>query len=557
MATVKGDVHDIGKNIVGVVLGCNNYEVIDLGVMVPTDKILQTAIDEKVDMVGLSGLITPSLDEMVFVASEMERRGFKLPLLIGGATTSKQHTAVKIAPAYEKATVHVLDASRAVDVVSTLLNPNRAADFDVENRKKQAEIREQYASRARRPLLSYREARANAPKLEWTDVPAPSFTGRRFLDDEPLAEIAKYIDWTLFFSTWELKGSFPAILTHPKYGAAATELYEHAQELLGRIIESRLLRARGSYGFWPANSDGDDIILYADETRIERAAALQHAAAAGSDAQRAAESIAGRFRRAARRPAWPTTSARFAVTGGLGADELVKRYEKQHDDYRAIMVKALADRLAEAFAEYLHARVRREWGYGATEVADERRSDCGEISRHPAGVRLSRVPGSHGEDQAVRSARSRARRHQADRKLRDDAGGQRQRHLSQPSAGALLHARPHRAGSARRLRRTEATARGRDRSGGSRNMSRTGKRSLRQSTVDSGLSGLVDSHGPIWKSPSNVPTAASRSSCTSISAAGRRRSMSRTVPSAASRWKCWWKSKGDEECSVSVRRFDD
>jgi 5-methyltetrahydrofolate--homocysteine methyltransferase len=367
MATVKGDVHDIGKNIVGVVLGCNNYEVIDLGVMVPTDKILQRAIDEKVDMVGLSGLITPSLDEMVFVASEMERRGFTLPLLIGGATTSKQHTAVKIAPAYHNTTVHVLDASRAVDVVSTLLNPEKAPEFDRENKRKQDEIREQYATRVRRPLLSYAQARANGPTLQWNDVPKPSFTGRRFLDDEPLAEIAKYIDWTLFFSTWELKGSFPAILRHPQYGAAATELYQHAQELLGRIVESRLLKARGSYGFWPANSDHDDIILYKDETRTSEIARFsmlrqQESLPSGQPNRSLADFIAPRSSGVA------DYLGAFAVTAGLGADELVKRYEKQHDDYRAIMVKALADRLAEAFAEYLHARVRREWGYEVTEA---------------------------------------------------------------------------------------------------------------------------------------------------------------------------------------------
>ncbi|HET9467610.1 MAG TPA: vitamin B12 dependent-methionine synthase activation domain-containing protein, partial [Vicinamibacterales bacterium] len=264
-------------------------------------------------------------------------------------------------------TVHVLDASRAVDVVSTLLNPERSGDFDVENKQKQAEIREQYASRTRRPILPYRDARANAPKLEWKDIPAPSFTGRQFLDDEPLADIAKYIDWTLFFSTWELKGAFPAILQHPKYGAAAKELYEHAQELLGRIIESRLLRARGSYGFWPANSDGDDIVLYTDDTRSSELLRFnmlrqQEALPSGQPNRSLADFVAPRSSGVA------DYIGAFAVTAGLGADELVKRYEKQHDDYRAIMVKALADRLAEAFAEYLHARVRREWGYGATEV---------------------------------------------------------------------------------------------------------------------------------------------------------------------------------------------
>jgi 5-methyltetrahydrofolate--homocysteine methyltransferase len=367
MATVKGDVHDIGKNIVGVVLGCNNYEVIDLGVMVPTDKILQTAIDEKVDMVGLSGLITPSLDEMVFVASEMERRGFKLPLLIGGATTSKQHTAVKIAPAYENPTVHVLDASRAVEVVSTLLNPERAAAFDRENRHSQAGIREQYTSRARRPLLPYGAARDNAPRLEWNDASAPAFVGRRFLDDEPLGDIAKYIDWTLFFSTWELKGSFPAILKHPQYGAAATELFEQAQELLGRIIDSRLLRARGSYGFWAANSDADDIILFTDDTRSSELIRFnmlrqQESLPSGQPNRSLADFVAPRSSGVA------DYIGAFAITAGLGANELVRRYERQHDDYRAIMVKALADRLAEAFAEYLHARVRREWGYGVSEA---------------------------------------------------------------------------------------------------------------------------------------------------------------------------------------------
>ncbi len=368
MATVKGDVHDIGKNIVGVVLGCNNYEVIDLGVMVATDKILQTAIDEKVDMIGLSGLITPSLDEMVFVASEMERRGFTLPLLIGGATTSKQHTAVKIAPAYSKSTVHVLDASRAVDVVSTLLNPDRIAQFERENCEKQDQIRDQYATRVRRPLLSYSAARSNGPRLDWRDVAKPSFTGRRFLDDEPLSEIAKYIDWTLFFATWELKGSFPAILNHPQYGGAATELFQNAQELLARIVESRLLKARGSYGFWPANSDADDIIVYTDETRTVELTRFnmlrqQEAMPSGQPNRSLADFVAPK--------GVADYIGAFAVTTGLGTDELVKRYERQHDDYSAIMVKALADRLAEAFAEYLHARVRQEWGYEAQALPNE------------------------------------------------------------------------------------------------------------------------------------------------------------------------------------------
>jgi 5-methyltetrahydrofolate--homocysteine methyltransferase len=274
---------------------------------------------------------------------------------------------VKIAPAYEHATVHVLDASRAVDVVSTLLNPEKVGTFALDNRQAQAVIREQYAGRARRPLLSHREARANAPVLGWTDVVVPSFTGRRLLDDEPLSEIAKFIDWTLFFSTWELKGSYPAILTHPQYGRAASELFENAQQLLGRIIESRLLRARGAYGFWPANSEDEDIILYADETRTRELLRFnmlrqQESLPGGQSNRSLADFVAPRS------SGVPDYVGAFAVTAGLGADELVKRYETQHDDYRAIMVKALADRLAEAFAEYLHARVRREWGYGAAEI---------------------------------------------------------------------------------------------------------------------------------------------------------------------------------------------
>ena len=452
MATVKGDVHDIGKNIVGVVLGCNNYEVIDLGVMVPTDKILQTAIDEKVDMVGLSGLITPSLDEMVFVASEMERRGFTLPLLIGGATTSKQHTAVKIAPAYEKATVHVLDASRAVDVVSTLLNPDKIAGFDRENKKKQAEIREQYAGRARRPLLSYRDARANAPKLDWNDVPAPSFTGRRFLDDEPLGEIAKYIDWTLFFSTWELKGSFPAILEASavrtrgdralpaRAGTARTHHREPAAaRRAGRTGSGRPTATATTSSCTRTTREPIELLRF-------NMLRQQESMPSGQPNRSLADFVAPRSSGIA------DYVGAFAVTAGLGADELVKRYERQHDDYRAIMVKALADRLAEAFAEYLHARVRREWGYGVQEALTTRRPDRRKVSRHPPRVRLPCLPRSHGEDQAVRSAGGGTRGHEADRKLRDDAGRERERDVSEPSPGALLHAGPHRAGSTAGLR---------------------------------------------------------------------------------------------------------
>ena len=365
MATVKGDVHDIGKNIVGVVLGCNNYEVIDLGVMVPAAKILDAAIEQTADIVGLSGLITPSLDEMGFVAREMERRGFTLPLMIGGATTSKQHTAVKIAHEYSGPVVHVLDASRAVDVVSNLLGVNRPA-FDAANRVTQAEIRESYANRRQKPLLTYEQARANRLKTDWDDhvIASPWFLGRRYLDDVRLADIAKFIDWTFFFSVWELKGRFPAILDHPEHGAAAREVYEHAQALLNRIIGEKLLTARGVYGFWPANADGDDIVVYKDDDRREELTRLpmlrQQEVIAD---QRPNRSLADFV--APRESGVPDYIGMFAVTAGLGADELVRGFERDHDDYNAIMVKALADRLAEAFAEYLHAQARKDWGYGA------------------------------------------------------------------------------------------------------------------------------------------------------------------------------------------------
>ncbi|MEN3339252.1 MAG: 5-methyltetrahydrofolate--homocysteine methyltransferase [Acidobacteriota bacterium] len=367
MATVKGDVHDIGKNIVGVVLGCNNYEVIDLGVMVPAAKILDAAIELKADIIGLSGLITPSLDEMAFVAREMTRRGFTTPLMIGGATTSKQHTAVKIAHEYTGPVVHVLDASRAVDVVSNLIG-DRREEFDRANRVTQAEIRESYATRRQKPILTYAEARANRLALDWENhvIASPWFVGRRYLDDVPLEEIARYIDWTFFFSAWELKGRFPAILEHPTYGSAARELYENARTLLTQIMEGKLLTARGVYGFWPANTIGDDIVVYADDSRRVELARLpmlrqQEVIADGRPNRSLADFIAPLD------TGVPDYLGMFAVTAGLGAEDLVRRFEQDHDDYNAIMVKALADRLAEAFAEYLHAKARRDWGYGEQE----------------------------------------------------------------------------------------------------------------------------------------------------------------------------------------------
>jgi 5-methyltetrahydrofolate--homocysteine methyltransferase len=387
MATVKGDVHDIGKNIVGVVLGCNNYEVIDLGVMVPADRILQTAVDEHADLVGLSGLITPSLDEMVFVAREMERRALTIPLLIGGATTSRQHTAVKIAPERTQPVVHVADASRAVDVVTSLLSDTQKAPFIAANRAEQDRIRLQHAALKHRPLLSWSAARAARLVLDWTPdtVARPQFTGLRLLDDVKVEELVPYIDWTFFFTAWELKGRFPAILDHPQYGAAARELYGHARALLDRIVADRLLAPRGAYGFWPANTDGEDIVIYSPGSGIG-----DWGSDPGSDPGSLIpdpRSELLRFNMLRQQEQMPEGTSNlsladfvaprssglsdfvgaFAVTAGHGASELVAAFERDHDDYHAIMVKALADRLAEAFAEYLHARARREWGYGTDE----------------------------------------------------------------------------------------------------------------------------------------------------------------------------------------------
>ncbi|HET9323183.1 MAG TPA: methionine synthase [Gaiellaceae bacterium] len=353
LATVKGDVHDIGKNIVGVVLGCNNYEVLDLGVMVPADKILDTALEEGCDIVGLSGLITPSLDEMVHVAQEMERRGIELPLLIGGATTSKQHTAVKIAPAYGQPTVHVLDASRVVGVVSDLLDPGRRGLLEQENAELQSRLRDQHAERERKPLLPFEDARVNRERPDSADLPTPAFTGTRVVEPE-LETLARYIDWQFFFHAWELKGRFPAILEQP----AAKELYNDALALLAEIVEGGLLRARGAYGFWPASSDGDDIVLE-DGTRL---AMLRQQSAYGDS--RPNRSLADYVA-----PGSDHVGG-FAVAIH-GADELAEAYQAQHDDYHAIMVKALADRLAEAFAEYLHEQARRQWYETGPELTND------------------------------------------------------------------------------------------------------------------------------------------------------------------------------------------
>ncbi|HIF93520.1 MAG: methionine synthase [Myxococcales bacterium] len=368
MATVKGDVHDIGKNIVGVVLGCNNYEIIDLGVMVPTVKILDAAVKEGADIIGLSGLITPSLDEMASVAKEMERRGIELPLLIGGATTSRQHTAVKISPHYNQPVIHVLDASKSVNVVSDLLSEERSVDLIEANRADQEKLRAIYEGRKQKPLLAIADARANASPIKFSEpAPArPSKLGRQFVDDVTAADLAPYIDWTFFFSTWELKGKYPKILNDPKVGAAARELFEHGREMLDEIIEKKLLNPRAVYGLWPARREVDDIVLYSDEDLKDVVARFpmlrqQSVQASGKPNRSLADFVAPRSQGIA------DYVGAFALTSGTETDDLAAIYEKDLDDYRAIMVKSIADRLAEAFAELLHARVRKEWGYGADE----------------------------------------------------------------------------------------------------------------------------------------------------------------------------------------------
>jgi 5-methyltetrahydrofolate--homocysteine methyltransferase len=369
LATVKGDVHDIGKNIVGVVLGCNNYEVIDLGVMVPCERILETARKEGVQMIGLSGLITPSLDEMVHVAREMQREGFELPLLIGGATTSAKHTAVKIAPQYRHSTVHVLDASRSAAVVDSLLSKQLRESFDRKNRDEQRQLVESYQKRQQITLVPYDDAVARRFKTDWStvEIPTPSFLGCKGIDDFPLAEIVPYVDWSPLFMTWELKGKYPRIFADPVVGAEARQLYDDARQLLDEIIANKLLTAKAVYGFWPANAFGDDIAVYQAEpnSRVELArfhTLRQQWERRGQAAFYALADFVA-----------PVESERldyiggFAVTAGHGLEELVEACQADHDDYRSIMAKALADRLAEALAELLHQRARREWNYGRDE----------------------------------------------------------------------------------------------------------------------------------------------------------------------------------------------
>jgi 5-methyltetrahydrofolate--homocysteine methyltransferase len=368
LATVKGDVHDIGKNIVGVVLACNNYEVIDLGVMVSSEKILERAKSEKVDLIGLSGLITPSLDEMVHVAKEMERQGFKLPLLIGGATTSRAHTAVKIAPHYSEPVIHILDASRAVPVTTSLLSDDGKTEFVAQHRAEYERLRKAHAA-PRQQVVPLDTARTRRTPIKWRaeDIPIPAFTGIRVLDNFPLATLREYIDWSPFFHTWGLKGIYPRIFDHTEQGSQARQIFTEANALLDRIIEKKLITARGVYGFFPANAVGDDIALYTDAARTGELARFhflrQQANREGNEPCRSLSDFI-----APTETALPDHIGAFAVTSGIGLKELCDRFRAENDDYNAIMAEAIADRLAEAFAECLHKRVRDEWGYGCAET---------------------------------------------------------------------------------------------------------------------------------------------------------------------------------------------
>jgi 5-methyltetrahydrofolate--homocysteine methyltransferase len=367
LATVKGDVHDIGKNIVGVVLACNNYEVIDLGVMVTCEKILERAKAEKADMIGLSGLITPSLDEMVHVAREMERQGFKLPLLIGGATTSRAHTAIKIAPHYSEPVVHILDASRAVPVTTSLLSDDGKAGFVTKHRSDYEALRKAHSA-PKLSIISLVAARKRRTPIKWRaeDLPVPEFTGVRVLDNFPLATLREFIDWSPFFHTWGLKGIYPRILEHETQGAQAKQIFTEANALLDTIIEKKLITARGVYGFFPASAIGDDVQLYKD---AKRSAALEQfhflRQQSNKEGSEPCRSLADFI--APKETGLPDHIGAFAVTSGIGLKELCDSYRAKNDDYNAIMAEAIADRLAEAFAECLHKRVRDEWGYGRQE----------------------------------------------------------------------------------------------------------------------------------------------------------------------------------------------
>jgi 5-methyltetrahydrofolate--homocysteine methyltransferase len=370
LATVKGDVHDIGKNIVGVVLSCNNYDIIDLGVMVPCQEIIKKAKEENVEIIGLSGLITPSLDEMVHVAKELEREGLKQPLLIGGATTSRVHTAVKIEQGYSGSTVHVLDASRAVPVVGKLLSGG-SENFKLEIKNEYSQLRSHHESkRAIKDYLTFEEAKKNKLQVQWSDqqLYKPAKIGVTVIDDQPIEVLVPFIDWTPFFLTWELHGKYPEILEDKKIGIAATQLYNDAKEMLKRLIDEKWLKAKGVVGIWPANSIGDDILVYTNENRTKKHA-IFHTLRQQLKKAKGQPNIALSDFIASDNQGLDDYVGGFAVTSGLGIENWVENFEKEDDDYSAILLKALADRLAEAFAEWLHYKVRSEyWGYSTNET---------------------------------------------------------------------------------------------------------------------------------------------------------------------------------------------
>ncbi|MEI6507988.1 MAG: methionine synthase [Bacteroidota bacterium] len=381
MATVKGDVHDIGKNIVGVVLACNNFEIIDMGVMVPADKILAKAIEENVDVIGLSGLITPSLDEMVHVAKEMERLGLKIPLLIGGATTSRVHTAVKIDQNYSGSVVHVIDASKSVPAVQSLISKEHGEAFHKKIKSDYAQFREEYKNRKRdKNFVTIENARKNKTRVEVKNIVAPTFTGTKVFEDFPLEELRSYIDWTPFFATWELTGKYPKIFNDEIIGVEAKKLFDDANKLLDEVIAKKLLKAKGVIGFWPANAVGDDIELQTSNTKHQTFHFLrqQNEKAEGQNYNCLADFVAPKETNVT------DYIGGFAVSTGFGIEPLIEAYEKDHDDYHSIMIKAIADRLAEAFAEKMHELVRKEfWGYSK----NENLSSEGLIKEDYAGIR--------------------------------------------------------------------------------------------------------------------------------------------------------------------------
>ncbi len=386
LATVKGDVHDIGKNIVGVVLACNNFDIVDLGVMVPTEKILDEAEKEKADIIGLSGLITPSLDEMVGVAKEMQKRDMKTPLLIGGATTSRIHTAVKIDPNYESPVVHVLDASRSVTVCSDLLNEVNSARFASSVKGEYSKMREEHERRtASKKLLSFAQAQKNRTKIDWekTECYKPKFSGTKVFEDVDLSELRKFIDWSPFFRTWMLTGKYPAIMEDETVGEQAKELYDDAQHMLDEIVEDKLLKAKSVIGLYPANSLEEDVIVFEDEARSKQKAKFHFLRQQGEKRQGQPNSSLADYV-----APWDTGKedyiGMFAVTSGIGIEKLIEKYETAKDDYNSILVKALADRLAEAHAEWMHYKIRTEfWGYAQSEDLDNE----GLIAEEYQGIR--------------------------------------------------------------------------------------------------------------------------------------------------------------------------